>query len=411
MYLCPENTSLTSYFGWLDIHSKRYMFRIIDVNTNVERGDRDDLRNARLICSKELMPIVSPCEDTLQSLLLQSSNLNNFLVELNAIACRMLSSAANSSLKSNDNNNSNNNNNNSTTSNHFFSHIAQELSTIGWDRVRQVDDNFQQLELACPDSNGRTHLINVDLPLDYPTSPPTCTLNVPTGDMTNSSSSSSSSSSSNTNSSSTSRRARTVTWVPSQQHLGAVLMQAQAWLTDYNDFWTELDDFDANTWILEPVNPSRSDTMRRIALRRHCSVELQIRPDRPRDVCGCTFIGPEHIVATLRDAFHSGQRTWDTTLNVRTNMENILGQSFPSPATSSKSDFSVECGVCYAYRLEDGGTTVLPDTTCESCGQHFHANCIGEWLQALPSTRRSFNVLFGCCPYCTKPLSVSLSGS
>merc|ERR1711865_443457 len=176
------------------------------------------------------------------------------------------------------------------------------------------------------------------------------------------------------------------------------LQQATSWLSEYDAFWSELDDFDANTWILEPSRPSRSDTMRRIALRKHCSVEIIIRCDRPRDVCLCTFIGPEHIVADLRDAFHSGQRTWDVGVTVRTNMERILGQTFPSPSTSSKSDFSVECGVCYAYRLEnESGNVSLPDTTCESCGQHFHASCIGEWLQALPSTRRSFNVLFGNC--------------
>ena len=51
---------------------------------------------------------------------------------------------------------------------------------------------------------------------------------------------------------------------------------------------------------------------------------------------------------------------------------------------------------------------LLPDTSCESCGQHFHAQCIGEWLQALPSSRRSFNVIFGNCPYCTAPISVNL---
>ena len=408
--IVPENSSLSSFFGWFDIQQKRYLFRIIDVNTNIERGDRDDLRHAKIILSKDLLPILSPCEDTLQSMLLQSNNLNSFLVELHAIVCRLLSSAALTSTTTKNTTTTTTNQSQHTTSSQFFSRIAEELSTIGWDSVRSVDDNFQQLELACADSNGRVHTIVVDLPMDYPTTPPTCTLNVPAGETTDTSASSSSSTSSSTSTSltSSSRRTRTVAWVPGRQHLSAVLVQAQQWLTEYNAFWSELDDFDANTWILEPVRPSRSDTLRRIALRRHCSVEIQIRPDRPRDVCGCTFIGPENIVAALRDAFHSGQRTWDTSVTVRTNMETILGQVFPSPATSSKSDFSVECGVCYAYRLEDGvgGGTLLPDTTCESCGQHFHASCIGEWLQALPSTRRSFNVLFGSCPYCTKPLSV-----
>ena len=420
-FILPEDASQTSYFGWLNVQNRRYMFRIIDVDTNNQRGDRDDLRRAKLVLSNDLLPILSLCEDTLQSMLLQSNNLNSFLFELNAIVCRILSTGTNQQVSNKRNQisgiGSSNNTRNETTTSTFFTQIAEELTIIGWDNVRQVDDNFQQLELACPDSNGRTHIIRVDLPPDYPNSPPTCTLNVPDGEMASSSNAApgpgSSSSfaavaNNNNNNNHSARRPRTVPWLQGNQTLSAVLSHARQWLNEYNDFWTELDDFDSNTWILEPVRPSRSDVIRRIALRRHCSVEIRIKPDRPRDVCSCTFIGPEHIVATLRDAFHSGQRTWDSNLKVRTNMEKILGQPFPSPATSNKSDFSVECGVCYAYRLEYGGATVLPDTTCESCGQHFHANCIGEWLQALPSTRRSFNVLFGSCPYCTKPLSVNV---
>tara|TARA_B100000795_G_C22797293_1_gene440012 strand:+ start:1867 stop:3093 length:1227 start_codon:yes stop_codon:yes gene_type:complete len=401
----PEDASLTSYFGWLDIEQQRYMFRIIDVDKN-----ESNLRRAKLILSKPLYPILSQCEDTLQSMLLQSSTLDNFLVELDAIVRRMLSSVSNTSQRPIISNLQSNNSNSNAK---LFSKVTDELSTIGWDRVRNVDDNFQQLELACTDNSGRSHIVQIELPSDYPKSPPICILNVPETNSKNNSSNSSTTNHTNhttNNHHQRSKRTRTVLWVPGQQHLRAVLEQAKVWLSEYNTFWNEFDDFDANTWILEPVRPSRSDSLRRIALRKHCSVEITIKPDRPRDVCTCTFIGPEHIVADLRTAFHSGQRTWDRNLTVRNNMERILGQSFPSPATSSKSDFSVECGVCYAYRLDDGnGTTLLPDTTCESCGQHFHANCIGEWLQALPSTRRSFNVLFGNCPYCTRPISVQKS--
>ena len=166
---------------------------------------------------------------------------------------------------------------------------------------------------------------------------------------------------------------------------------------------------------MEPARPSRSDVVRRIALRKHCSVEITLKPHRPRDVCTCNFIGPENITGPLRHEFHTRQRSWDATVPVRMNLERILGQPFPSPSTSSKSDFSVECGVCYSYRITpaegvdvDGVGALLPDTSCESCGQHFHAQCIGEWLQALPSSRRSFNVIFGNCPYCTAPISVNL---
>lgn len=45
-----------------------------------------------------------------------------------------------------------------------------------------------------------------------------------------------------------------------------------------------LDDLDQHTWVLEPENPSRSTTHRRVAVARHCSVMLKIDPRAPTDV-------------------------------------------------------------------------------------------------------------------------------
>ena len=92
--------------------------------------------------------------------------------------------------------------------------------------------------------------------------------------------------------------------------------------------------------------------------------------------------------------------------------------------------FSVECGICYAYRLSVGGA--LPEIVCDNshCGQPFHHPCLLEvytpsfspcsyvtsleahpmggsifllqWLRGLPTSRMSFNTIFGECPYCNQ---------
>ena len=95
------------------------------------------------------------------------------------------------------------------------------------------------------------------------------------------------------------------------------------------------------------------------------------------------------------------------------------------PLTFSQ-EFSVECGICYAYRLGVGA--VLPEIVCENshCGQPFHHPCLLEvrillfspcwcanipwevlllllqWLRGLPTSRMSFNTIFGECPYCNQ---------
>lgn len=48
-------------------------------------------------------------------------------------------------------------------------------------------------------------------------------------------------------------------------------------------------------------------------------------------------------------------------LLVRANLEAALELKLPSPATTAKADYSADCGICYAYRLQrddaagDGG--------------------------------------------------------
>ena len=68
-------------------------------------------------------------------------------------------------------------------------------------------------------------------------------------------------------------------------------------------------------------------------------------------------------------------------------------------------EYSVECAVCYMYDL-DG---CVPEIACDGCSKPFHKACLYEWLSALPSTRQSFNRLFGECPYCSRPVTVEAS--
>ena len=41
---------------------------------------------------------------------------------------------------------------------------------------------------------------------------------------------------------------------------------------------------------------------------------------------------------------------------VRANLEAALEVALPSPATTAKTDFSADCGICYSYRLQQDGT-------------------------------------------------------
>jgi len=60
-----------------------------------------------------------------------------------------------------------------------------------------------------------------------------------------------------------------------------------------------------------------------------------------------------------------------------------------------------------------GAASYSPDVSCQiiKCGRTFHSKCLAEWLQSIPSVRRSFGTLFGSCPYCSTAIAVSTTVS
>ncbi len=258
----------------------------------------------------------------------------------------------------------------------YYDRLIREMDLVGWDRLVHIDNAMSSLELCLRDAADRPHSLLVGLPLDYPESAPTCSANLPIE--------------------------LTLRW-NSGCCLGDAVDQVERQLELYQDFWDVMDDWDTNTWVLEPDYPSRSATFRRIAIGSHCSLHVSIKPLRPRAVCECRFLGSDARVNPIRQQLNARLHLWDRKLTPRHNLETILDLEFPSPRTSEKKDFSLECGICYAYKLEGA----FPDRVCENarCGRPFHRACLYEWLKSLPSSRQSFNTVFGVCPYCSTAIT------
>ncbi|XP_077960643.1 E3 ubiquitin-protein ligase FANCL isoform X7 [Gasterosteus aculeatus] len=239
----------------------------------------------------------------------------------------------------------------------YYSRLISEMETLGWSRLLFIDTEFRTLRLKAEDSSGRQHVLTVKLK-------PKSTLD--------------------------------------QLHRQFLLI-----LESLSEFWDVLDQIDSNTWILEPEKPSRSDTMRRIAIGTNVSIKVEVDPKHPRMLPECCLLGAEHAVTPLRNKLNANMHLWNLDSGVLHNLRDVLEIEFPSPATHEKSSFSTECGICYSYRLE----SAVPDQVCNEprCGQPFHQACLYEWLRALPSSRQSFYMVFGECPYCSKPITVKMA--
>ncbi|XP_022453045.1 E3 ubiquitin-protein ligase FANCL isoform X2 [Delphinapterus leucas] len=244
-----------------------------------------------------------------------------------------------------------------------------------------VDTCFSTIKLKAEDASGREHLITVKLKAKYPAESPDCIVDFPVS--------------------------FSVSWTP-QSSLISIHSQFLAALESLKAFWDVMDEIDEKTWVLEPEKPTRSATARRIALGNNASINIEVDPRHPTMLPECCFLGADHVVKPLGIRLSRNIHLWDPENSLLQNLKDVLEIDFPARAILEKSDFSMDCGICYAYQL-DGA---IPDQVCDNsqCGQPFHQICLYEWLRGLLTSRQSFNVIFGECPYCSKPLTLKMSG-
>ncbi|XP_010808287.1 E3 ubiquitin-protein ligase FANCL isoform X3 [Bos indicus] len=239
----------------------------------------------------------------------------------------------------------------------FYSSLIGEIRTLGWDKLVFVDPCFSTIKLKA-DVSGREHLITVKL--------------------------------------------------KAKSSLISIYTQFLAALESLKTFWDVMDEIDEKTWVLEPEKPTRSATARRIVLGNNVSINIEVDPRHPTMLPECCFLGADHVVKPLGIRLSRNIHLWDPENSLLQNLKDVLEIDFPARAILEKSDFSMDCGICYAYQL-DGA---IPDQVCDNsqCGQSFHYICLYEWLRGLLTSRQSFNIIFGECPYCSKPITLKMSG-
>jgi len=300
----------------------------------------------------------------------------------------------------------------------FYEVLVAELTELGWARVQAVDAERHAVTLISSHKGAhgraRVHELTVQLPPDYPHSPPTCSADLP-GDSfvpTPSSTSAASTLDSVTRKSSSSSSSGSISGAYS---LRSIVAQWESLLARYQALFNQLDDLDDHTWVLEPARlappplavgkdspnvassdavpiistsllptmgrPPRHTVHRRIAVALHASLLFTLDPQQPyaAPMGGLRFLGKESVVAPLRQRA-SSSRAWDASgaTSLRANLETCLGAELPSPQPSGASHgvgeqtrdgFEVECAICYAYRLPQASDAAKSvDTTFGNIG-------------------------------------------
>jgi len=261
------------------------------------------------------------------------------------------------------------------------SQILTELETVGWQNVSHLSPDLTTVTLTHvyvdeQRDKSTTHNITIIFPPNYPNSPLSVTHQLPDcweAPLT------------------TSLLQTYTCWVE------AVML--------YIPCWTELHELDRLCWVLDPDMPTTQHLYRRLVVATSVSLQLTLDPSSPKSLPSLMFLGADQRIEPLRQSLASSMDLWEEEDPLLTNLERVLGVEFPSRTDSAKEDWSVECGICYSYRLGEQ----LPTINCDDsrCCQPFHSTCLYEWLSNLAGCRTTLNMVHGECPYCSKPLQCS----
>ncbi|KAJ8984147.1 hypothetical protein NQ317_017798 [Molorchus minor] len=191
--------------------------------------------------------------------------------------------------------------------------------------------------------------------------------------------------------------------------LKAIYSQFTGTVEALQPFFDLMDILDKSCWILEPLQPERKHTHRRIGLGDNISVIIKIDPYNIANVPDMKFLGPERLIEQYRTIVNENLEKWmEEDDDVFSEILKLLGMvQFPlkptfTAITANLLKESGECSICFSYNYNDK----LPEIVCKSkfCENYYHKECLYEWLVSVNSVR-FFNEVVGNCPNCDKSIS------
>ncbi|KAJ4714655.1 E3 ubiquitin-protein ligase FANCL-like [Melia azedarach] len=273
----------------------------------------------------------------------------------------------------------------------FSRSVYAEIEEVGWEHLVRLSEDLKSLSFRVVDKKGRVHCTEIQLDKNYPKSPPSISMDVP--------------------------YIFSLKW-SRKSRLKDLLQQLQEHLEKLQEIWTILDEIDKSLWVVDPKHQSRASAFRQINLGNDCFIMLSIHVNDPRSLPECRFKGSGPMVNSFRKTWQRNSKRWNKDKPFLENVANLLEIQLPRPPDHQNNYCQVECGICYAQFLpidEELGANSGSGTnyTCDnaSCSKAFHNICLGDWLRSITTTRQSYDVLFGNCPYCSEPVAVKINNS
>nr|XP_039258662.1 E3 ubiquitin-protein ligase FANCL-like isoform X1 [Styela clava] len=350
--LFPSNCNETHYHGFIEANGVEYYIELMFTKP---------FQNARVKCEYKLQQRLKDYSDDIKNSLKKSKTPQEFAKLLQNLLCRVTEP-----LKE-------------VLSVEYTTTLVKHIEDVGWSAIKDVNNDFTRITLSARDVAGREHELVLH-PSDFPKQCPEVTSDLPYPFRPQ--------------------------WGGIFSSLKSIYQQFIEVLLIYQRFWDEVEELQQKCWILEPDKPSYRVKDYRIYFGASSSILITIDPVHPENIPECRFMGAEASFMPIRQKFMKNIQDWNGTLSILQNLKNILQIDFPRKSKNQAFDVTLQCGICYEYKLVNN----IPDQACNEprCGQLFHKVCLVEWIQSVPGAKQSFQTLFGECPYCNNSITVKL---
>uniref|UniRef100_A0A7N0VDD3 E3 ubiquitin-protein ligase FANCL n=2 Tax=Kalanchoe fedtschenkoi TaxID=63787 RepID=A0A7N0VDD3_KALFE len=273
----------------------------------------------------------------------------------------------------------------------FYQTVQLQIEEIGWEHLVWANGDLTIMSFKILDKSGRFHILEIVLDKNYPKRPPAISSDVP--------------------------HLFSLKWYPNSR-LKDVVEQFIKHVEELQDFWSVMENIDKSLLVVGPEQPSRSVSFRHINIGNDCVLVVNVNADDPKSMPESRFIGSESHVSSLKKLWRSNARLWSEHKSFVENLAKVLEIQLQGPPDVDMDHRQLECGICYAQYLPTDtelGTSSGSGTdyTCDNknCRKAFHSVCLVDWLRSITTTRQSFNVLFGACPYCSDPVAVKINNA
>ncbi|OAO11909.1 E3 ubiquitin-protein ligase [Blastocystis sp. ATCC 50177/Nand II] len=365
-FLIVEDSTAKNKWAIVERVNNQYYYLCVQLGRDSYRS----LKGASISCSRGLLELIAGQKELVERKLEQCKTVNDLARELQLLIEKLQLNSQ--SAKQFD-----------APPFHYYNAVLHDIESLGWNNISSISDTLQRITIVVPDPSNRSHDVTITLPASYPDGTPQCQLGLP--------------------------QKVAFQWKRTNP-LSSILSAVRSIINRFDDVWSVLEDLDKHCIVIDPTNPTFEHNYRRIYLQNQCSMMYTVNVEKPFAMGEMLIVGPAAQKEVFEKRLNEHLREWDMSVLPRVNMEHMLQLTFPQPSQTDASQYEIECAICYSYQLEYHGKTVLPDKSCpnEKCARVFHYSCLLDMLRSNPTTKQSFNTLYGCCPYCQTPLSLNL---